>query len=231
MRALIAGTSMLTSSAFDTWKATSVPTPYGKVLLKKTAGYVFLQRHGERRVPPHSINHPANIWALKSIGVSSVVAINSVGSLRPDLKPGTFMIPDDFFSPCNTPTFFDEEMKFTVPVMHESLARDLFRVCRSLGVSVSFGGTYVQTSGPRLETRAEIRFFRQCGDVVGMTLASEATLCMEQQIPYASICSIDNYCNGIVTKALTVTQIMRNVKKSVQTLERLVEALVKEKHR
>jgi len=61
-----------------------------------------------------------------------------------------------------------------------------------------------------------------------MTLASEATLCMEQQISYASICSIDNYCNGIAGKALTLAQITRNAKKSVQTLERLVEALVKE---
>jgi len=138
---------MLTSSVFDAWKATAVSTPYGKVLLKKTRGYVFLQRHGERGVPPHKINHLANIWALKSIGVSSVVAINSVGSLKPDLKPGTFMIPDDFFSPCAAPTFFEEEMRFTVPAMHESLAQDLLRVCRSLGVSVSFGGTYVQTSG------------------------------------------------------------------------------------
>jgi purine nucleoside phosphorylase len=65
--------------------------------------------------------------------------------------------------------------------------------------------------------------------MVGMTLASEATLCMEQQIPYASICSIDNYCHGIMKKPLTVTEIVRNAKKSMQALEQLVRTLVEEK--
>jgi purine nucleoside phosphorylase len=229
MRALIAGTSMLSSSLFDTWKEATLSTPYGKVLLRKTSGYLFLQRHGARKVPPHNINHLANVWALKSSGVTKVVAINSVGSLQSGLKPGTFAIPDDFFSPGRVPTFFEEEMKFTVPRMDERLAKELYRVSQSLGLKVSLGGIYIQTMGPRLETRAEIKFFRRYGDMVGMTLASEATLCMEQHIPYASICSIDNYCHGIMKKPLTVTEITRNANKSMQALERLVRTLVEQK--
>ena len=80
----------------------------------------------------------------------------------------------------------------------------------------------------KAETRAEINFFKRFGDIVGMTLASEATLCMEQGIPYASICSVDNYCNGIGDKPLTVAQITGNAKKSMLAFERLVNALIQE---
>jgi purine nucleoside phosphorylase len=228
MKAIIAGTSMLSTPTFDRWKKSVVQTPYGEVLLRETAGYVFLQRHGTQKVPPHNINHQANVWALKSVKVRNVVAINSVGSLQPRIKPGSFVIPDDFFSPCRVPTFFEEEMKFTVPHMDEALAKRLLRVCHKLDMDVMLGGIYIQTIGPRLETRAEINFFKRFGDIVGMTLASEATLCMEQRIPYVSICSIDNYCNGIGTKPLTVAQMTGNARKSMRALERLVNTLVLE---
>jgi 5'-methylthioadenosine phosphorylase len=228
MKAFIAGTSMLSAPTFDRWKKTVVHTPYGEVLVRKAAGYVFLQRHGAQNVPPHNINHLANVWALKSIKVQKVVAINSVGSLQTRIKPGSFVIPDDFFSLCKVPTFFEEEMRFTVPHMDEDLAKRLFRVCRRLDMDVTLGGIYIQTSGPRLETRAEINFFKKFGDIVGMTLGSEATLCMEQGIPYASICSVDNYANGIGCKPLTVARMTRNAKKSIEAFERLVNTLVQE---
>ena len=187
-----------------------------------------MQRHGIQNVPPHNINHLANVWALKSVKAQRIVAINSVGSLQPGIKPGAFVIPDDFFSPCRIPTFFDAEMQFTVPHMDEDLAKRLYGVCRRLDMNVTRGGVYIQAIGPRLETRAEVNFFKRFGDIVGMTLASEATLCMEQRIPYVSICSVDNYCNGITSKPLTVSQIARNAKRSVQAFERLVSTLVQE---
>ena len=187
-----------------------------------------MQRHGTQNVPPHNINHLANVWALKSVKARNIVAINSVGSLQARIKPGSFVIPDDFFSPCRVPTFFEEEMRFTVPHMDEALAKRLYRLCRKLDMDVTPGGTYIQTTGPRLETRAEINFFKRFGDIVGMTLASEVTLCMEQGIPYVSICSVDNYCNGIGRKPLTVAQMTRNTKKSMQAFERLINTLVQE---
>jgi 5'-methylthioadenosine phosphorylase len=229
MKAIIAGTTMLGSPVFDTWEEVFVGTPYGEILLRRISGYVFLQRHGTHKVSPHKINHPANIWALKSVKAENVVAINSVGSLRPGIRPGSFIIPDDFFSLCAAPTFFEDEMKFTVPQMDLRLAKRIHRICGSLGMAVTLGGTYIQTTGPRLETKAEINFFKKFGDVVGMTLASEASLCMEQQIPYVSICSVDNYCNGITGQPLTVAQIAKNGKKSLQALESLINTLVREK--
>ncbi|MCG6537516.1 MAG: purine phosphorylase, partial [Syntrophales bacterium LBB04] len=150
MKAFIAGTSMVSALIFDRWEKAAVQTPYGEVLLRRTAGHVYLQRHGAQKVPPHKINHLANVWALKSLKVRKVVAINSVGSLRPEIKPGAFLIPDDFFSPCRVPTFFEEEMRFMVPHMDESLAKRLYRFCRWLAMDVTLGGVYVQTTGPRL---------------------------------------------------------------------------------
>ena len=115
-----------------------------------------------------------------------------------------------------------------VPHMDEALAKRLYRFCRRLNMDVTLGGVYVQTTGPRFETKAEINFFRRFGDIVGMTLASEATLCMEQRIPYVSLCSVDNYGNGITRKPLTIQEVARSAKGSRQALERLVRALVQE---
>ena len=228
MKAFVAGTSMLESALFRSWERVVVPTPHGEVLLRKIDGFFFLQRHGEKMLPPHKINHLANMWALKSLKVKKIVAINSVGSLHEKVKPGTFLIPDDFFAPCRIPTFFDAELRFTVPHMNESLAKRLLGFCRKVKIDARLGGVYIEAVGPRLETKAEIRFFRTVGDVVGMTLASEATLCMELRIPYVSVCSIDNYCNGITREPLALPEIARNAKKSQQALERLVSAIIGE---
>ena len=229
MKAFVAGTSMLSASVFNKWERFVVQTPYGEVLLRTRSGYVYLQRHGPQKVPPHNINHLANVWALKSLKVRKVIAINSVGSLRMEIKPGAFVIPDDFFSLCKAPTFFQDKMQFMVPHMDQSLAERLYRVCRRLNMEVTLGGVYVQTTGPRLETKAEINFFKGFGDIVGMTLASEATLCMEQHIPYVSICSVDNYGNGITTKPLSILELAKNAKKSTQTFERLIRVLIQER--
>ncbi len=228
MNAFIGGTSLLDSPLFESWDRTEVHTPYGEVLVWKIENYVFLQRHGQKLLPPHVINHLANVWTLKSMKVKKIVAVNSVGSLQQELRPGTFVVPDDFFSPCTHPTFFDKEMRFTVPHLNDALAKRLYKTCCKLDMDVRLGGVYVQAVGPRLETKAEINFFRNVGHIVGMTLASEATLCIEQGIPYASICSIDNYCNGITSKPLDLPQIVRNSKKSRQVLERLIATIIRE---
>ena len=84
MKAIVAGTSLLRSTLFKNWDEFIVETPYGKVSVSKASQYLFLQRHGKKAVPPHMINHRANIWALKSLDVEGVIAVNSVGSLKID---------------------------------------------------------------------------------------------------------------------------------------------------
>ncbi len=203
-----------------------IETPYGETCAKVRENDVFIQRHGNPPVPPHLINHRANIWAFKYLGVQKIFSINSVGSLKMNLKPGTLIIPDDFISLWDVPTFFDREMKFTVPVMHEGLQEHLYGLCMRVGLKARRGGVYIQTKGPRLETRAEVRLLSRFGDIVGMTMASEATLCLEYEIPYASLCSIDNYCHGIVKMALTMEEIEGNCRKNQEQIERLIPRML-----
>jgi 5'-methylthioadenosine phosphorylase len=230
MIAIIGGTSLMDSSLFAGWGEEPVRTPYGDVKIKTDGVHVFVQRHGNPPLPPHRINHRANIRALKDMDVDKVVAINSTGSLKLEIEPGTFIIPHDFISFWDVPTFFDNEMRFMIPAMDAALRGHFHNQCRELKMEVLSEGVYVQTRGPRLETRAEIEFLSGCGDVVGMTMASEATLCMEMEIPYVSLCSIDNYCNGIVKIPLTMEEIRENGLNSLKTIEALLQKILSEEH-
>ncbi len=226
MLAIIGGTSLTASSLFTGWEILSCETPYGEARIRTDGRHFFVQRHGTPPLPPHRINHRAHIWALGKMNVNQVVAVNSVGSLKPGLRPASFVVPHDFISLWDVPTFFDEEMRFTIPGMDDELREYLGARCREAGMDVALGGVYIQTRGPRLETRAEIELLRNYGDIVGMTMASEATLCREAGIPYASLCSVDNYCNGIVEVPLTMDRIAKNVAKGLQTIEALLSGLL-----
>ncbi len=228
MKAIIAGTSLIGSTVFQNWDEIPVETPYGKVVVQKASQHLFLQRHGKKPVPPHRINHVANIWALKSLGVEGVIAVNSVGSLKINLRPGTFLIPDDFVTHCTIPTFFDYEIRFTIPQMDASYSSRLNEICTGLEVETTLGGVYVQTSGPRFETKAEVNILKKEGDVVGMTMASEATLCMERSIPYVSLCSIDNYCNGILKTPLTIEEVEEQIRRNGKTIETVLHSILSE---
>jgi 5'-methylthioadenosine phosphorylase len=229
LAALIGGTSLMDSQIFFSWKKQQIKTAYGTAQVKTHGNTVFLQRHGKASVPPHMINHKANVEALRDLGVKNILAINSVGSLKTTLKPGSFIIPDDFISIWHIPTFFDKEMRFMIPEMDKKLGNLLHAKCKEIIADLRSGGTYIQTTGPRLETKAEIRMLKNYGHVVGMTMASEATLCMEYGIPYASLCSIDNYCNGIIKVPLTMEQIQQNVAKNITVIEGVIEMLIAEK--
>jgi len=228
MKAIVAGTSLLHSTLFNNWDEVTVDTPYGKVALRKASQYYFLQRHGKKPVPPHKINHHANIWALKSLDVEGVIAVNSVGSLKINFRPGTFVIPDDFVSPWNVPTFHDHDIRFFIPVMDATYAQKLHAVCTAMEMEAVAGGVYVQTSGPRFETRAEVNILKKLGDVVGMTMASEATLSSEVGLPYVSLCSVDNYCNGVLKAPLTLGEVEEQLLKNVRSIEAILQTILGE---
>jgi 5'-methylthioadenosine phosphorylase len=213
---------------FSNWDETTVETPYGKVSVGKASQYLFVQRHGKKAAPPHMINHKANVWALKSLGAEGVIAVNSVGSLKTALRPGTFVIPGDFIAFSGTPSFHDYEMRFTVPIMDADYGRRMHRVCASMEVEAVLGGVYIQTTGPRFETRAEVNVLKKMGDVVGMTMASEATLCMEYSIPYVSLCSIDNYANGILKAPLAMDAVEEQVIRNAATIEAVLQTILAE---
>ncbi len=215
--AFISGTSIAQSSLFDDWTFERTETDYGPVQLKKKGDLLLLNRHNfENPVPPHSINHRANIRALKNSGVESVLTLNSVGSLKEDLRPGTFVSCDDYvsFAPC---TYHDTELSGQAPVIANNLIPEIVEVSE---YPIETGKVYVQTRGPRFETKAEVRIIRNWGDVVGMTLAGEADLCQELDMAYNSICMIDNYAHGLMAEEFSFEKFRELVKENQEKVNR-----------
>src|SRR2546430_6825458 len=153
----------------------------------------FLPRHGkDHRIPPHKLNHRANLWALKEIGATHVIGTSSTGSLKKAIRPGSFVVPDDFVGFWDIPTYYDDRVVHSTPSLDASLRAALSEAAKDAKAVVRDRGGYVQTTGPRPESPAEIAFFKSIGDVVGMTMASAATLASELGIPYAFLFTADN---------------------------------------
>ncbi len=208
-------------------------TPYGhpssKVQLVDIGGNpaAFIRRHGpEHTIPPHMIDHRANIYALHSLGVEALISIGSVGSLKEEIRPPAVVIPDDYISPFRVDTFFDTEVRHITPSMSEVIRKGLWESAERLGIPVHYGGTYVQTLGPRLETKAEIRMLSQFADIVGMTVGSEATLAKEMEMEFAAICSVDNYAHGIGGEVPDFQQILSNARKNQERTKAIVRDFV-----
>ncbi len=204
-------------------------TPHGAPSASPIAGrfaglaVIVIARHGrEHRIPPHRINHRANLWALRELGASHVLAASSTGSLKKTIRPGTFVVPHDFVGFWNVPTFHDDRVLHATPTLDEDLRAVLTKAGRKQGATVRSRGIYVQATGPRLETRAEIAHFRTLGDVLGMTMSSEATLASELGLRYASLCSVDNYCNGIVERPLTYEAIAKMQDRNAATVRAIM---------
>lgn len=222
MKAFIGGTLLIASNYFTDWSKRTVKTPFGVAPVLISGDFLFLQRHGDPPLPPHMINHRANIAALRQYGIDEILSFNSVGSLKKSIRPGTFIIPDDFISLWEVPTFYDRTIHFTVPSLSTSLRNKLLVACEKWGLKTKNGGVYFQTRGPRLETPAEIKMLKGFAHIVGMTMASEATLCSECGIEYAALCSVDNFCNGISETPLTVDEITQNANLSRSSIEKVI---------
>jgi len=212
----------------------TVETPFGEPSDRFSIGsltgrsVVFLPRHGPQGIPPHRINHRANIYALKQLGATALIGVNSVGSLREEIPPGWIVIPHDYLSPWSIMTFYDHQAMHITPVLDEGLRGLLIGAAEHTGVKCATEGVYIQTIGPRLETRAEIAMLRGIGDVVGMTMAHEATLCQEVGLAYASVCSVDNYCHGIGERPLTEEEISRRAHENAATIQTVLGAMMEE---
>src|SRR5437879_3099236 len=211
---IIGGSALGDAFELEEEQARIIVTPHGapgdppRVGMHAGVQVAFLPRHGkDHRIPPHKLNHRANLWALKEIGATHVIGTSSTGSLKKAIRPGSFVVPDDFVGFWDIPTYYDDRVVHSTPSLDASLRAALSEAATDAKAVVRDRGTYVQTTGPRLETRAEIAFFKSIGDVVGMTMASEATLASELGIPYRSLCTVDNFAHGIVNEPLTFDKI------------------------
>ena len=220
--AFISGTSIVNSQLFAAWNVKSVMTAYGEVTYKTKGDLALINRHGYGvPLPPHSINYRANIRALADLGFKDVVSLNSVGSLKKDLPPGTFVSCSDYIGLQQGPaTFFDLELKGGAPGIANNLI-PLLTAKLAPEFQILPGKVYVQMRGPRFETKAEIQIIRQWGDVVGMTAAHEADLCTEAGVRYNSLALIDNYANGLEGTEIDFAKFKELVKDNQAKVNRL----------
>jgi len=230
-KAIISGWNLKKMSFWEKTQAKKLVTPYGKISYFQLADCIFIPRHGiEENVSPHKINYRANIFAIKKLGIKYIFAINSVGSLKKEIKPGDFIVASDYID-LNPPTFYEKEAKFIVPKLSSNLNKILIKILKRLKIKFRPNGIYFRAKGPRFETKAEIKLLRNFADIVGMTMASEATLADELGLEYASVCSIDNYAHGVVKKPLTMKEFRANQLKMVANIEKIIEEVIKTKIR
>jgi 5'-methylthioadenosine phosphorylase len=223
---IISGTVFLQGKGiFADLSEERLETPFGPALVLRSSEVAFVPRHGTDprcHILPHLINHQANLLALKELGVGEVIGVNSTGSLKRRLKPGMLVVPDDYLMPTPGPTAIRKKPVHITPVLHGETRRKLLAATRESGVDVIDGGIYWQTAGPRLETRAEIAMMAQFADIVGMTMASEAIIAQELEIPYASLCSVDNFAHGLEDKELTMEKILWHARRNAETILRIL---------
>ena len=221
---LIGGTSLHHCDSFHAWPSRTRATEFGKVVFRAKGKLAVLDRHGpEGETPPHAINHRANVTLFRDLGVDTLISLNSVGSLRTDLAPGTLVSCADYVS-FHPATFQDETLRPVAPAIGNPL---LPGILRELDRPVEAGKVYVQTRGPRFETKAEVRIIRQWGDVVGMTLGSEADLCAEAELPLTSLAMVDNFAHGLTEQPLSAESFRRQLLVNRQAIAGLLAVLVR----
>ena len=220
--AIIGGTGLTSIEELSLVSSESVVTPYGTpsapLIKGELAGkqVIFLARHGnDHTIPPHKINYRANIWALKSVGVTDVIAVAAVGGIHADISPKKIIIPDQIidYTHDRKHTFFEENLSavthidFTYPYS-EVLRKRLQQASKDCGIYVYNGGVYGATQGPRLETAAEVNRMERDGcDIVGMTGMPEASLAKELGLNYACCALSVNWAAGKSGNEITMQEI------------------------
>jgi 5'-methylthioadenosine phosphorylase len=220
----------------------SVETPWGPpsdaLLFGRLAGVrcVFLPRHGRGHpLSPTHLNYRANIDALKRSGVTDVLSLSAVGSLRAGLPPGHFVIVDQFIdrSFAREKSFFGEGVVAHVSMAHPVCVRlgdAAETACHDLGLPVTRGGTYLVMEGPQFSTKAESLLYRSWGcDVIGMTNMPEAKLAREAEICYATVAMVTDYdCWHPDHDAVTVQDIIAVLTANADKAKRLVARLAQD---
>ncbi len=226
---IISGTVLHGTSVFKELRKEHAVNEFGRVTVWVSREIAHISRHDRdpgEYVLPHLINHQANLTALKALGIRDVVAVNSTGSLKRGLPPGSIVVPDDFILLADTPTVFSNRPVHITPDLSEEVRRRLIEAAGACGIPVVERGVYWQTGGPRLETRAEIRMMAAHADIVGMTMAAEAIIARELGLSYAALCSVDNYCNGVVETPLTMETILEGAKRNRETMMTIVGTFI-----
>jgi 5'-methylthioadenosine phosphorylase len=229
-------------SLLDTAEEFRINTPFGAPSAPITVGQIagrsvaFLPRHGkDHQLPPHMIDYRANVWAMKELGVTRIIGPNACGSLQPHVKPGEFVICDQFVDRTwgRKDTFYDGPVTTHVSSA-DPYCPDMRRVAvakaRELGITVHDGGTVVVIQGPRFSTRSESRWFASQGwEVINMTQYPECYLARELEICYCNISLITDHDAGAEgVEPVSNDEVVRVFEANNEKLRALLYAMVPE---
>ena len=237
---IIGGSGLYSMPGFEAQEEAAIETPWGSpsdnYVLGKLAGknVAFLARHGRgHRISPSELNFRANIWGMKLLGVERIISLSAVGSLKEELKPLDFVLPDQFYDRTKgrISTFFGDglvaHISFADPVCPQ-LSAVVDGACRAVGVNRHRGGTYLCMEGPAFSTRAESNVYRSWDmDVIGMTNLQEAKLAREAEICYVTIAMVTDYdCWHPHHDAVTVNEIIAVLVKNAENACKVVAEAV-----
>ena len=238
---MIGGSGLYEMEGLEGIEKISVRTPFGEASDCVVTGRIdgrrvcFLPRHGVgHRLMPHEINHRANIWALRSLGVRWLVSVTAVGSLREKLAPRDIVVPDQLIDRTGTAgkhTFFGNgiaaHVGFAEPYC-DDLRKLLLAAAREVAPMVHDGGTYLCMNGPAFSTRAEAAMHRMIGaDIIGMTNGPEARLCREAEIAAATLALVTDYdCWKADEAAVEVGTVIENLQANSAMAKRILRGLV-----
>lgn len=237
---IIGGTGLYNIEGFTDQKWVKVKTPFGdpsdQLLTGMIAGreVVFLPRHGRgHRILPSELNHRANIWAMKKLGVQWIISVSAVGSLQAKYKPCDIVVIDQFLDRTKQSlnhTFFGRgivaHVAFAEPVSEE-LRQILLKTARKTGAKAHDGGTYVCMEGPAFSTRAESLANHNAGyDVIGMTNLGEAKCTREAEIAYATLAMATDYDCWKEEEHVTLEVVIANLHRNADTAKKVVAAAV-----
>ena len=238
---IIGGSGLYKMEGFDKIKWKKIKTPWGKPsdeILNAKLGkeeICFIPRHSRgHKINPTNINFRANIDAMKQLGVTDIISVSAVGSLKEDLEPGKFVIVDQFIDRTfsRVKTFFDEEI-----VAHVSMAKptssSLSDCCetalKKLNIKNQRGGTYVVMEGPQFSTLAESNLYRSWGaDVIGMTNMPEAKLAREAEIRYCTVAMVTDYdCWHPNHDEVDVSMVIQTLMKNASNAQNMIKEIIK----
>ena len=238
---IIGGSGLYKMEGFEKSKWKKTITPWGKpsdeILIAKLEKeeICFIPRHSRgHKINPTNINFRANIDAMKQLGVTDIISVSAVGSLKEDLEPGKFVIVDQFIDRTfsRAKTFFDEEI-----VAHVSMAKPtspgLSNCCeaalKKLNINYQAGGTYVVMEGPQFSTLAESNLYRSWGaDVIGMTNMPEAKLAREAEIRYSTVAMVTDYdCWHPDHDEVDVSMVVQTLMKNAANAQNMIKEIIK----
>ena len=238
---IIGGSGLYDIEGIQKIERVTVQTPFGNPSDQFTIGIlegievVFLPRHGKgHRISPSEINFRANIFGMKKLGVNAVLSVSACGSLKEELKPMDFVIPDQFVDrtdKARESSFFTNgivgHVAFADPVSPE-VADILYQSAKKLQLPVHKGGTYLNMEGPQFSTKAESNLYRSWGmDIIGMTNMAEAKLAREAEISYATLAAVTDYdCWHPSHESVTVEMIINNLNNNVSNAKKILKAAI-----